>query len=119
MRPFPNVDEGRWQISRGSATRPQWGTDGRELFYLSSGKLTAVSVQADPTFAPGNPEVILEKTYYSGGGATLGRTYDISPDGTRFLMIQEGGADGELASRQVLLVQNWLDELQRLVPTDR
>ena len=41
-RPFPNVDEGRWQISRGGGTSPLWGPDGRELCYLSSvGQLTA------------------------------------------------------------------------------
>ena len=117
VRPFPDVDEGRWQISQGGGTQPLWGPDGRELFYLSSvAQLTSVTVGTDP-FTPGNPEVVLEETYYYGVGPMIGRTYDISPDGTRFLMIKQGGGD-DAAPTQVILVQNWLDELKRLVPVD-
>ncbi len=48
-----------------------------------------------------------------------GRTYDVSPDGQRFLMIKEGGeAEGTSAAPTVILVQNWFEELRRLVPTD-
>ncbi len=35
VRPFPNVDEGKWQISQGGGTDPLWSGDGRELFYRS------------------------------------------------------------------------------------
>jgi hypothetical protein len=42
------------------------------------------------------------------------RTYDAAPDG-RFLMIQS--AD-ETVRPQFVLVQNWFDELKRLVPTN-
>ncbi len=119
VRPFPDVDDGRWQISRGGGITPLWGPDGRELFYLSlGGQLTAVPVETDP-FAPGNPEVVFATRYLSsGGGVAAGRTYDISPDGKRFLMIKEGGAGEETEPTQLILVQNWLDELKRLVPVD-
>ena len=48
----------------------------------------------------------------------VGRTYDISPDGERFLMIKEGGLGDETEPTQLILVQNWFEELNRLVPTD-
>ena len=50
-----------------------------------------------------------------------GRSYDISPDGQRFLVIKEGGqADGSVAERQQLvIVLNWFSELQARVPTGR
>ena len=55
--------------------------------------------------------------YYAPGGGEFGRTYDISPDGERFLMIKESGSD-ETSSTEFILVQNWFEELKRLVPTD-
>ena len=33
VRPFPNVDTGKWQVSRGGGRKPMWAPDGRELFY--------------------------------------------------------------------------------------
>jgi hypothetical protein len=37
---------------------------------------------------------------------------DIHPDSQRLMMVQEAST----ADRQIILVENWLDELQRLVP---
>ena len=115
--PFPNVDEGSWQISRAGGTQPLWARDGRELFYLNpGGQLMAVSVRIEPSVTFGSPEIVFEQTYFSGPPG--GRTYDASPDGKRFLMIKEGGADDETPPAELILVQNWLDELKRLVPTN-
>ncbi len=117
VRPFPNVEGGRWPISRGGGTQALWGRAGRELFYLSlSGQLTAVPIRPNPSFNPGNPEVVLEQAYWFRAGKFVGRTYDISPDGTRFLMIEASSPSAEAEPMQLILVQNWLDELQRLVP---
>jgi len=117
VRPFPGVDEGRWQISRDGGSRPIWGPDGRELFYLSrGGQLTAVPIQAGSSFTFGNPEVVFEGPYLASG--LFRQTYDISPDGKRFLMIKEGSPDAEAGPTQVIVVQNWLEELKRLVPVD-
>ena len=119
VRPFPNVHDGQWLISRSGGTRPLWARDGRELFYLSpDGPLMRVPVQTDANFVAGNAEVSFEEAYYGAGGPP-GRTYDISPDGTRFLMIKEGVASDETsAPTELILVQNWFEELKRLVPTD-
>lgn len=46
-----------------------------------------------------------------------GRSYDVSPDGQRFLMIKEGGADGAATPASIIVVQHGVDELERLVPT--
>ena len=47
---------------------------------------------------------------------TGGRTYDVAPDGRRFLMIQQRDAAPQPPITHVVLVQNWLEELKRLVP---
>ena len=46
------------------------------------------------------------------------RTYDVSLDGKRFLMIKEGGGPNQSAAPpSIVVVQNWFEELKRLVPT--
>ncbi len=73
----------------------------------------AVTARTDPT-AFGNPEAVLERSYYFRPGV---RTYDVSADGQRFLMIKDRGAD-ETTQTELILVQNWTEELKRLVPVD-
>ncbi len=42
--------------------------------------------------------------------------YNVAPDGQRFVVIEEG--ESEPAVTQLIVVQNWVEELKRLVPTD-
>ena len=75
-----------------------------------------VPVETDPTFRAGDPEVLFEQQYFFNRSR---RTYDLAPDGQRFLMVKEGAAtptEGGTSVPQIILVQNWFDELQRLVP---
>jgi hypothetical protein len=51
------------------------------------------------------------------GGGNFGRTYDMSRDGKRLLMIKEGGADQSTTPPQLIVVQHFDEELKRLVPT--
>ena len=48
------------------------------------------------------------------------RRYDMTQDGERFLMIAEGDVsdNDEAAPSQIIVVQNWFTELERLVPTE-
>jgi hypothetical protein len=66
---------------------------------------------------------VLKGQYFFGGALLAGapfltRTYDASPDGKRFLMIKDAGVAGPaVAPASIVVVQNWLEELKRLVPT--
>jgi hypothetical protein len=60
------------------------------------------------------PARILQGQYNYGG---TGRTYDILPDGRRFLMIKQVGGN-EAAPQSLVVVQNWHEELKRLVPVN-
>ena len=64
-----------------------------------------------------SPATLLVKEGYVTIPSWWGRSYDISPDGQRFLMIKEGGADGTAALASLIVVQNWFEELKRFVPT--
>jgi serine/threonine-protein kinase len=116
VRPFPKVDGGRWQVSTGGGTRPLWARNGRELFYfVEPGTVMAVPIRSGPTFAPDAPQAV-----FKGGpfGGFAGRHYDVSPDGRRFLMLKnEQATDDATPYRSLIVVQNWQEELKRLVPT--
>jgi serine/threonine-protein kinase len=112
VRPFPAVANGLWQISHGGGTQPVWSSTGRELFYVSPSGLMSVPIQADSGFASGNPSLILVDAASSYWLSAVGRTYDVSPDGTRFLMLKEAGQ----SAATIQVVRNWRTELNQRVP---
>ena len=99
-----------------SGKHPLWSRSGRELYYRDfAGAIVAVPVPAGPRFLPGKPVTILPGTsLYAGDGVALpSRSYDLSLDGIRFLMVKRVEAAG---SRSMVVEQNWTEELKRLVP---
>ena len=114
VRPFPRVDGGRWQISTAGGTRPMWSRNGRELFFLdANGAIFSAEIQTSGAFSTGNPRKILDGRYRTEGG---GRTYDVSLDGQRFLMIKEPQPSELTATApRILVVLNWFEELKARV----
>ena len=118
VRPFPNVEAGRWQVSTQGGTHPIWARNGRELFYSTpSGALVVVPVQTEGGFSAGNPRVLFEGTYLLSTAPGGPRQYDVHPDGTRFLRITAGNTQTAVAPH-IVVVQNWFEELKRLVPVN-
>jgi serine/threonine-protein kinase len=115
VRPFSNDGGGR-QVSLAGGTRPLWARSGKELFYVGAdGTLMGVSVESSsPTWQAGTPTKLFERRYYTG--ANRGRTYDVSPDGQRFLMVKAPGPDASAAPSALIVVDHWDEELKRLVP---
>ena len=114
VRRYPGLDS-RAQISTSGGTRPLWSRDGRELFYIKAdGTLVAVPVERSDA---SGLVVGVGKTLFKGQYFILqaGRSYDVSRDGQRFLMIKEVRL-GQPSTTQLLVVLNWFDELKRLVP---
>ncbi len=115
VRPFPDVNGGRWQVSSGGGGWPLWSPDGRELFYVGSEGMMAVPIETEPTFTQGTVDLLFD--YRRTGGRD--RRIDISPEGDRFLMLKQGGGLDETAETpSIIVVQNWFEELKRLVPTN-
>jgi serine/threonine-protein kinase len=114
VRPFPDVQMGRWQISTNGGSQPVWSRNGKELFYVDGlGRIVAVPIQPGIRLMTGSPSVIVEHPYAIVTGAIY-RTYDVSPDGRRFLMISDRVAtDGKPNVAQLNLVLNWSEELIR------
>jgi Tol biopolymer transport system component len=104
---------GRVTISNGGGNEPVWSRDGRELFYRVGNAMMAVSVVAGPPPSFGQPHELFQGQYlgdYSGAAAYP--YYDVARDG-RFLMVQRPAS----ATKKVVFVQHWVEELKRLVPT--
>ena len=63
VRPFPNVDADRQQVSTNGGTQPLWARNGQELFYESMGTLMRVPVKTGSTFERGTPEKVFDAPY--------------------------------------------------------
>ncbi len=119
VRPFPDVNSGKWQVSTSGGGAPLWSPDGRMLFYLSDdNSVMAVAVETKPTLSFGAPRILFRSTNL-GRGMYNGTPWDIHPDGKRFLMIKPPGAatSTDRGPRQINIVLNWFEELKQRVPT--
>jgi hypothetical protein len=101
---------------RAAGRTPLWAPNGRELFYLDGdGRLTTVPVRTSPTFNYGNSTTLFDTRTFTVNV----RSYDVSRDGQKFLMIKEPlNVDPKPApAARLVVVLNWTEELKRLVPT--
>jgi Tol biopolymer transport system component len=119
VRPYPAVSSGRWQVSTGGGTRPLWSPSGQELFYVSpAGAIVRVGVERGTSWAATMPAVIVKEGYMTSLQSVYpGRTYDVSPDGQRFLVLKPS-SDPTALPPQLVVVQHFDEELKRLVPTN-
>jgi serine/threonine-protein kinase len=118
VRPFPDINGGRWQVSTGGGQTPLWSRSGDELFFRSAdAAIMGVRVKSGPSWSAGQPMQLVRPGGYFQGNAAFPRQFDVSPDGRRFLVIKEANEGARQAPNQIAVVLNWQEELKRLVPT--
>jgi Tol biopolymer transport system component len=120
VRPFPDVESGKWQVSREGGIQPLWGPDGLELFFLQdpqggAATMMTARLRTEPEFEVLGIDALFTppEGYVS---ATNGNFYDVTPDGQRFLMgrvVDESGVVPRL-----VLVQNFFELLRAEVGGD-
>ncbi len=117
VRPFPDVNAGQWQVSPAGGIQPVWARNGSELFYRDpDGAVVVARVAAKGgSFSTEKPVRLFRGPYLTRSG-NLGRSYDVSPDGRRFLMLKEQALDPTLAPPHLVVVQHLDRELKRLAP---
>ena len=98
------------RISTDGGTEPLWDPSGTRLFYRNGYQMMEVTVSTEPILSSSSPALLFEEQYKLG---RLGRNYDISTDGQRFLMVSE---EHEANVEEIRVVLNWFEELNRLVP---
>jgi eukaryotic-like serine/threonine-protein kinase len=104
VRPFDHPEQSEWQVSTSGGNAPNWRNDGKELYFGSQGKLTAVEVKPGPTFQAGIPQ-----TLYAMSPKRVSR--DVSPDGQRSLFVD--AVDDQQAVSPIRLVTNWTAALKQ------
>ena len=100
---------GKWQVSQGGGRVPTWRRDGKGLYYLGSeGKLMeAVVTPKGSAVEMGIPHEVLQARFTVLG--QFARTYDVSPDGKRFLVL----SSEETGATPLTLVTNWTAGLKK------
>ena len=110
VRPFPNAQAARWQVSRAGGTEPAWARSGRELFYRSAaGDFVAMDVATSPSFRVEAEHVLFSARDYVAN--PLNRSYAVSPDDRSFLFLRHKPG----AQSQLIMVTNWFEELKAKV----
>ena len=118
VRPFPDVDSGRWQVSTDGGFTPRWSRDGDEIFFMNgSREMVAATVETSPAFRVGarTPLFTLGSTVVTSDIAV---PYDVGFGERQFLMARayQGDDTTDSAPPDVMLVVNWFEELKARVP---
>jgi serine/threonine-protein kinase len=111
VRPFPDVESGQWAISTHGGRKPLWSPTGREVFYVSDDEKTMMAVPVDTThgFSAGKPAVLFDASGYFLGA--VGRNFDVTPDGKRFVMIKNPPRSAAPPSPLTVVI-DWAEELR-------
>jgi serine/threonine-protein kinase len=111
VRPFPNVNSGRWQVSLNGGRSPRWAHSGRELFFRTLDEnLVDVPISEGPGIQFGERRTLFPLKGFTAD--PVQPAYEVSPDDRRFLFLQRVGSSAAPTSTTAVLVQNWLAELK-------
>ena len=116
LRPFPDVDRLRVQVSVGGGVAPLWARNGREIFFLSADRrMMSASFAAAATPAIGAPRVLFDvPAELLGVERAFSTPWDVAADG-RFLMtrLMESAHTNRAA---IVVTHNFFTELRAKLP---
>jgi serine/threonine protein kinase len=115
VRPFQGSGAAA-QISSEGGVEPSWARDGKKIFYRWQDQMWAVDVRAEKDFSFSNRHVLFERKGFQFG--TPSRDYDLSLNSQQFLMVKLDQRKPTPVT-EMILVQNWFEELKRLDPTGK
>jgi len=106
-------DGGRRQVSADGGSQPRWTRQGREIVYRKGEAMLAATF--DPRSGEVGTPVVLFRKPDAGqlGGTQPTEGYDVTPDGSRFVLVEP--VERRDAAPTVVVL-NWLEELKRKVP---
>ncbi len=116
VRPFPDVERGRWQVSADGGTLPRWAKNGRELVFRRGQNLNqefwVSAIQPGSSFVAATPTLVAARA-----PANVSNAYDVAADGRLLVTVPIGGGPGaEESGFRIVVVQNWFEELKARVP---
>ena len=107
---------GKWLISADGGVEPLWSPSGSEIFYRTGEKMVAVDVATQAGFQHGKPRALFEGRFRLDDQKDPVRSYDVTPDGQRFLMIRD---EKEPVTSQLNVVVNWFNDLEHVAGARR
>ncbi len=111
VRPYPDVNTGRWQVSQAGGLQPVWSRNGRELFYQNGAKmLVSAAVLPGPTFTLGAQTPLFSTSAFASNGIAV--NYDVSPDGQRFLFLRAPPTPTAERGGALVQITNWGAEVR-------
>lgn len=102
LQPYPATGA-KFQVSPAGGAAPRWRHDGKELFYISDGKLVAVPITLGASPQWGSATALFPLTLSSSANAFW--PYSVSGDGQKFLVLESLDA---AATQPITVVTNWL-----------
>ena len=103
--PYPELDA-RHLISFEGGTEPTWGQNGQRLYYRNGLRMMRVDIRTRPTFAAGPTTELFRGPFELDFARD--RSYDVTPDGNHFFMLQPDPA----TAPELRIVTNWVEELK-------
>lgn len=104
VRPFPDVESGRWLVSSDGGDSPVWSGSSEEFFYLNlQQEMVAVQLNPGSTFSWASQQTLFSFDGFVQGDQT--RAFDVTADGQRFVGLQMR------STTEFILVDNWHAEL--------
>ena len=113
VRPFPNVNAGKQQVSRDGGRAPLWSRDGTKLYYLrGDNMMMVVRVTAGATLGLSEPQTLFQvPPSMTGVGfedfSAYYTPWDIARDG-RFIMARSVAGASDAQPATIIVVENWL-----------
>jgi len=109
VRPFPNSDAGRWQVSNGGGGSPAWSADGKELFFINgANRLVAAELGIGPQFSVKELRPMFDATRFSY--IAFHQAFEMTKDGQFVFMGPLGAA--ATPSTRLVQVDNWFADLR-------
>jgi len=117
VKPFP-AGAGKWQASTNGGIYPRWRRDGKELFYMEApdgARVMSVDVNvAGNTTEFSEPRSLFDSGYYNSNHPANFLTYDVSPDGQRFLIARPRNLlTDPVEKTPITIVTHWVSGLKK------
>jgi serine/threonine-protein kinase len=103
---------GKYQVSKEGGCDPIWNPNGKQLYYRKDNNIMVVDIETESGFLTSKPRVLYEAPYI--GGYTDYRSYDITPDGQRFIAVEKTPA-----LTQIDVVFDWFEIIKSRIPSEQ
>jgi eukaryotic-like serine/threonine-protein kinase len=113
VRPFPDVNSGKWQVSLNGGVSPVWANSGRELFFVNdSMAVVSQAVRPGASFDRGELRTLFRLEINRIARDITYPMFDVSPDDRRLMFVRAVDVTASADAPVLIIVENWLEEVK-------